>query len=214
MTGRNIPAEVIDAATKPVVRPFFAVDLELDDPNQLYFWSGIGDLTIGSVTYTGAGELLNVSDIRESGDISAQGATLSLSGIPSNLLTLALDEDYQNRICRIKFGLIDFDLISEGYLLLEEGSYLLLDADGSRLDLRQTQPASFFELFTGRLDQMNISDSGETATISVSVESKLIDLERARNRRYTDKAQQDRFAGDVAFEFVNRLQDEDLQYGP
>ena len=50
---------VADNLSQPVVRPFFSIDLLLDDP--LYFWTGLGELTLGGVTYTGAGNLLNVS---------------------------------------------------------------------------------------------------------------------------------------------------------
>lgn len=269
MADRDLDIEVINAIGKTVVRPFFAVDLEFDSPNQLYFWSGIGDLTVGGITYTGAGDLLQVSDVRESSDISANGATLTMSGIPSTLTNLAETEPYQGRTCRIKFGLLDFELLEDSLLLYDDdnvldiseygtggdvndldpvmmlrpsaensyvrlyrdrevngllpvlglgpdGGYIEDGLDHSQLvglDLSTSQPASLFELFTGTMDQINSTDGEQTATISLSVESKLIDLQRARNRRYTDNNQQGRYSGDLAFEFVNRLQDEDIPYG-
>lgn len=212
MTFRSIPQEVIDAASKEVVRPFFAVDLEFDSPNELHFWSGYGDLVRGGVTYTGAGELLQISEIRESSDIASNGATITLSGIPSELITLALDEPYQGRVCRIWLGVIDFDLALPSNLLIDTGDYLLLDSD-TQLDLTSQGPSAFFELFTGYMDQMNIEDGPSTATIAVSIENKLIDLERPRVRRYTDNNQKSRFPGDLAFEFVTRIQSESLTWG-
>lgn len=209
---RTIPLETINAATKPTLRPFFAVDLSFDSPNELRMWSGYGDLTIGSTTYTGAGQLLQVSDIRESSDVAANGATLTLSGIPSNLINLALDEDYQGRLCRIKFGLIDLELL-DAVLSIDGTDLLLINDDGDFLDVSASQPASFFDLFVGYMDQMNISEGPDTSTISLSVENKMIDLERARSRRYTDAGQQSRFTGDLAFEFVTRLQGESIEWG-
>lgn len=208
---RSILTEIIDAANKTVVAPFFAVDLEFDSPNELRFWSGVGDLVVGGVTYVGAGNMLSVSEVRESSDLAANGATLTLSGIPSNLIDLAIGEPYQGRIARINFGLIDYDLLESAFLLKEDGDGLLLES-GGRIDLRVTQPANFFNLFSGYMDQMNIVDSGDTSTIALSIENKLIDLERPRVRRYTDQSQQSRFPGDLAFEFVNRLQSEEVTW--
>lgn len=213
MTHRDLPQEIINASAEAVVRPFFAVDLEFDSPNALNFWNGIGDLTISGTTYTGAGELLNISEIRESSDIAANGATFTLSGIPSDLISLALDEPYQGRVARVWLGMIDYRLTEPSFLLINATDYLLLNTDGSRLSIRANQPQVFFELFTGYMDQMNIEEEPETATISLSVENKLIDLNRPRVRRYTDNNQQGRYPGDLAFEFVNRIQDEELTWG-
>lgn len=209
--ARSILDEIVVAAAKKAVAPFFAVDLEFDSPNELRFWSGIGDLTVGGATYTGAGNMLNVSEVRESSDLAANGATLTLSGIPSSLISLALDEPYQGRVARINFGLLDYDLLEDALLLKEDGDYILLE-DGNRIDITVSQVANFFNLFSGYMDQMNIVESGDTATIALSIENKLIDLERPRSRRYTDQSQQSRYSGDVAFEFVNRLQSEEIEW--
>lgn len=209
--ARNILQEIIDASTKASVVPFFAVELLFDSPNQLLFWSGYGDLTIDGQTYTGAGDLLKVSDVRESSDIAANGATLSMSGIPSELIALAINEPYQGRICKVKFGLIDYELAEEAFLLTEDGEYLTTEA-GELIDISVKQPANYFDLFVGYMDQMNIHEGPQYSTISLSVESKLIDLEKPNNARYTDNYQQSQYPGDLAFEFVNRIQGEDLTW--
>ena len=213
MTHRDLPADLISASEKEVVRPFFAVDLEFDSPNALYFWNGYGSLSLGGNTYVGAGNLLNISEIRESSDLAANGATFTLSGIPSDLIALAIDEPYQGRVARVWLGMVDYSLTEPSFLLLNGTDYLLLESGGSRLSIAATQPETFFELFTGYMDQMNIEEGPETATISLSVENKMIDLNRPRVRRYTDNNQQGRFSGDLAFEFVNRIQNEDLTWG-
>jgi hypothetical protein len=68
-------------------------------------------------------------------------------------------------------------------------------------------------VFDGRMDVMTIEDAGETANISLSAESRLIDLERARVRRYTNNDQQNQFAGDTSLRFVADLQDKEIAWG-
>jgi hypothetical protein len=102
--SRDITATVSNALDDAVVSPFFAVDLDFDS-GSLYVWSGYGDLVIGAKTYLGAGSLLNISSVTETTEMEAKGATLSMSGIPSSFLSVALQEPYQGRECRIYFGM-------------------------------------------------------------------------------------------------------------
>lgn len=188
---RDISAEIRTAIASDHVQAFFAVDLLFDDPNKLYFWSGLGTQAINGTTYTGAGDLLGISEIQESSDLAAYGATLTLSGIPSNLITLAKSEPYHGRKCLVKFGMV--------------GS----DVTGS---IDYSAPSSFFTAFSGKMDQMEFQIGPETSTISLNVESNMIDLRKPRIRRYSDENQQSRHSGDVFFEFVTRLQNESLEW--
>jgi hypothetical protein len=61
--------------------------------------------------------------------------------------------------------------------------------------------------FSGRCDVPVIEDGAETATIAITYESKLIDLDRARERRYTDQDQQAEYPADTGFAFVAALAD-------
>jgi hypothetical protein len=101
--SRDITAPVSNALDDAVITPFFAVDLDFDS-GPLYVWSGYGNLTIGAKTYLGAGSLLNISSVTETTEMDAKGATLSMSGIPSSFLSVALQEPYQGRECLIYFG--------------------------------------------------------------------------------------------------------------
>lgn len=69
------------------------------------------------------------------------------------------------------------------------------------------------EIFSGYMDQLNIKDSGESSTIEVKVESKLVDLDRMRPFRYTEEIQQSLYSGDTFFSFVQDLQDKKLNWG-
>lgn len=179
--SRSISTSLLNALDDSVVYPFFAVDIDFDSA-PLYVWTGYGDLTIGSKTYLGAGQLLNISSVEETTEIEAKGATITMSGIPSSFLSLALGEPYQGRECRIYFGMTN-------------------------------APADYAEVFTGELDQMNIVEEANTATIAVTAENVLIKLERPVVRRFTSQDQKSRFPNDRGLEFVAGLQDKEVFWG-
>lgn len=102
--SRDIPVGIASAITEKVTRPFYAVDLLFDSPNQIYLHTGLGNKVFNSTTYQGVGDLLKVSAIDEKNDLTAAGASLKLNGLSSTLLTRALAEPYQNRTCNIYYG--------------------------------------------------------------------------------------------------------------
>jgi hypothetical protein len=174
--SRDLSTDTIQSLSADVVYPFFAVELQFDG-NIVRMWTGQGTLVLDDGSqWVGLGQLLSISAIEETSEMSVKGASISLSGIPSNLLSLALSEPYQGRIAKIYFG--TFLL---GSLLQESTSFILLQ-DGSKINL-ETSASNFNELFSGYMDQMNIEEAGDTATIEMMVENKLIDLERARVAR-------------------------------
>ena len=87
--SRDLQSSITTALEGEVVQPYMAVDLAFDGAN-LRLWTGVGDLTISSNTYTGAGTLLSISNIEETAEIAAKGATLVLSGIPSSIYQMHL----------------------------------------------------------------------------------------------------------------------------
>jgi hypothetical protein len=178
--SRTVPAAILTALAQPNVAPFYAVEFMFDTA-PLRFWTGYGERTIAGETYLGAGSLIGISGLEEASDLSAKNATISLSGVPTSLVSLALSEPYQNRACRILFGVTDVDDI--------------------------------VEVFSGFMDVMTIEDSGDTSVISLTVESKLVQLERAKELRYTHESQQALFPGDTFFSFVADLQDKEIPWG-
>ena len=93
---RDISTALSDKFLGKEVDLFVAVELMFDS-GALRIWSGIGDKSIGGQTYTGTGSLLSVGGIEESDGLSAPGASISLSGVDSSLVSLAIQEPYQNR---------------------------------------------------------------------------------------------------------------------
>jgi predicted rRNA methylase YqxC with S4 and FtsJ domains len=63
------------------------------------------------------------------------------------------------------------------------------------------------------MDVMVIRESGDTCTIELKLENRLIALERPNLRRMTDEDQKNLFSGDKGFEFIADLQDKELVWG-
>jgi hypothetical protein len=205
--SRDLDPSTIKAISQEVVRPFFAVELKFDGDETLRMWTGQGTLVLDDGTqWIGAGNLLDISSIEETAEMAVKGATITLSGVPSEVLSLALSEPYQGRVCNIYFG-----TFSSGSLLKETGNYILLQ-DGSRINV-ETGEKGFNQLFSGYMDQMNIDDSAETSTIELKVENRLIDLERARVARYTKYYQKSVYPNDDGLNFVEDLQNRKVPWG-
>lgn len=205
MATRDLSTAVISSLEDDVVYPFFAVQFDFDS-GPIRVWTGVGTLNFGGVAYTGTGNLLNVSSIEETAEMAVRGATLTMTGIPSELLSLALQEPYQGRTCTIYFG-----MFSKGNTLAEDSSFILLES-GGKIPL-ETQETGLTQLFTGYMDEMNIEEGADFATIEMRVENKLIDLERARVRRFTSAYQKSKYPGDKGLDFVEDLQDKEIVWG-
>ena len=207
--SRDLIPDTVQSISQDVVRPFFAVELKFDGENTLRMWTGQGTLILADGTeWVGAGDLLNISTIEETSEMAVKGATVTLNGIPSNVISLALGQPYQGRVCNIYFGTFT---VSDGNLLQEDSSYILLE-DGSKIIL-QGSSNQFNEIFSGYMDQMNIQEESETSTIELKVENKLVDLERARVARFTSGYQKSLYKNDQGFDFVESMQDKQISWG-
>ena len=208
--SRVLPTSVVDALDDDVVYPFFAVEMNFDGTDVLRLWTGVGTLNVQGVDWTGAGTLLGISSVEETTETAARGADITITGLPPEVLSLAISTPYQGRTCKIYFG-----LFKAAKIIKEDSSFLLLE-DGSKIYLEDLN-SGFTEIFCGYMDQMNIAEGADTGTIQVKVENKLIDLERVRIARYTAQYQRSRnIAGasdDAGFNFVDKMQDQKLAWG-
>lgn len=182
--SRDLTTAVQNQLSADELQPFFAVKLNFDS-GDLRLWTGYGDITVDSETYTGGGQVLNISQIEETVEVAARGISMSLNGVDSSLISLALSENYQTRSAKVYLG-----VLSSGAVL-----------------------ASPYQLFDGRMDVLTIDDTGETATITMTAESRLIDLERPRLRRYTSEDQKLRHPNDTGLDFVAALQEKEIAWG-
>lgn len=181
---RDIPSGLLTALSGDHIRPFYAMEF-LFDTAPLRLWNGIGNKTINvqgaDETFTGFGDLLMIGNLDEVSDLSAKVLTVTLSGLNSSVLSLALQEPYQRRSFRLYFG-------------------------------EQSVP-DIMQVFSGKMDKMSIQDESSSSTISLNVESNLVELERSSNWRYTDENHQSRYSGDTFFSYVQTIQDQQLTWG-
>ena len=204
--SRTLPSSIQAELAKEVVYPFFAVELYFKSET-VRLWTGYGELLLDGNTYLGAGTLLNISNVEETTEIEAKGASITMSGIPSTFLSLALSEPYQGRLCKIYLG-----MSIPKASLITQASQEITTQDLFELSL-QTGETNLVEIFSGELDQMNIVEEAETCTISVTAENVLIKLERPTVRRFTDQDQKSRYPTDRGLEFIASLQDKEIFWG-
>lgn len=195
--SRAIPSSLLSALIGDSIQPYFAVELMFDtrtttdinanniEVGPLRMWTGLGDRTItvqgSSQVFTGTGSLLTIGDLEEVGDLASKSVELTLSGIPTSIVSLALQEPYQRRVMRLYLG--------------------------------EQSDSSVVEIFSGKMDKMTIVDEAESSTINLTVESKLIELERPSGWRYTNENHQSRYDKDTFFSYVQSLQDQTLVWG-
>lgn len=183
--SRDLTTDFKSAVTAGTVRPVVLVVAEFDSET-IRFWNGIGTLSYGGNDYTGAGVLLQISEIVETQKIEARGANFKLSGIPSELIAVALAEEYQDRRITQTFA--------------------PLDASGAVI-------ADPFTFFSGKADVMSVEDGKTTSSIQLTAESDLIALTRVNERRRTPEDQKLTYSGDTFFDNVASLQSKDIVWG-
>jgi hypothetical protein len=175
---RTLSAPALAALAGGTLPICLLVEMDLTVP--LYLNSANIDLTLGGATYLGSKGLGKVEAIRETPAEVAQ-LKFEISGVPSTSVALALAEPVQGKAVRVKRAIFD-------------------PATYQVLDIRQR--------WAGTLDVMGLSDSADSATISVTAEHAGIDLLRPVTSLYTHSEQQRLAPGDLAFQFVSDQADQ------
>lgn len=150
------------------------------------FWTGLSPIDWNGQTWIGAGNLIGLSSVEEGTDVAATGVEVQLAGVPPSLVAAVIGDAQQGLPGRVWIGLLD----AAGALIIDP-----------------------VQVFAGRLDVPQIADQVDTCTISISYESRLIDLNRPREWRYTHESQQVLYPGDKGFEYVAALQDKEITWG-
>jgi hypothetical protein len=130
-------------------------------------WNGL--------TWKGLGTYGNVSAISETTDINALNITLTLSGVPNDLLEYAMNECRTNYPVRVYLG--------------------FLAPDGSVV-------ADPYKCWDGSVDVPTLEEGGDTSTIRITAENTLVDMNRCPNRRFTDADQKRDYPNDDGFGYV------------
>lgn len=183
--SRNLTTAFKTAITSNHIRPLILITAVFDSET-LRFWNGVNDLSFGGDTYIGAGKLLNIKSIVETQKIEARGIEIQLTGLSTDLISIALAEDYQGRTITVDLALVD----SSGSIILDP-----------------------YRWFSGKANVMTIKDGPITGTILLTAENDLVSLLRINERRRTPEDQKLTYAGDTFFDFVIAQQSRDLIWG-
>lgn len=162
--------------------------LRLCNAYQNIYWDEAGT---GEEEYIGLGHMAQLSPVPESNELAAQQLQLTLSGIPSYLITDIFAKDaYQNNPCYIWYGLLD------------KQTYAVQGG--------QNGPVL---IFAGLMDYCTF-EFGQQATIQLTVSSRLTDWERPRGGRYNDSHQRNYVdPTDSGFKYVVPLQSKEIRFG-
>lgn len=183
--SRPLTAEMQAAIAAAMVRPAIFYQGQWTG-GFVRLWTGLGPKDWNGNTFTGAGDLLGITPIEETDEVKASGVTITLSGVKSASIALALAEPGRNL---------------PGQLWLA-----LLDEDDEIIPDPRT-------IFRGRMDVVSIEDSTDGATIRVSYENEMITFEKPREVRYTDEEQKRLYPEDEGLGFIAVLQDTELKWG-
>jgi hypothetical protein len=171
------------SATSPVAAPVVLVELDFAS-GPFRAWTGLGPLNWAGKVFEGVGSIGAVGEVEETVELRAVRLTLALSPVPQEVADIALAErSFRLRPARL-WG-------------------ALLDAEGAFV-------ADPFPLWAGLMDTMEVTDGAEPR-VALTCESRLVDLERAEVRRYTDADQQAEYPGDRFFEYVPALQEAEIR---
>lgn len=183
--ARTLPSALADELIASELKPFYAVQLFFDS-GTVSFWTGYGEIYANSTTWVGGSGVLSISSSVEGSDLGANGVSVTFDGLDSSIVSIALQENYRGRFCKIFLGALGVD----------------------------NQPVSdLYQLFLGRMDTMSIAENGQVATIQLTIENALIDLEKPRVRKLTNEEQLNRYSGDNSLEVIAALQDKEISWG-
>lgn len=183
--SRTLTAGLLAELSAGTVRPVVFVAAEFASGTS-YLWTGLGNIVWDGHTWSGAGDLLKIEPARETVELRAETYVATLSGIKSAYLSLALQSIRRGKPLRCWLGFLD----SAGAVIAD--------------------PAKVFE---GRVDAAEIEEGRETSTITLTAETRLVDLRRPRMRRYTPQDQQQDYPGDKGFDFVPYIQNWSGEWG-
>lgn len=174
-----MPATVAHLAAGHRVRAAVLCEFNFASSTQR-FWDGLRWKEFDGEQWLGAGDLVSISGLQQARGLEAAGATFTLSGVDTTLLSYAADSaaEVTNRRCAV-------------YLHFMTEAFAPLD--------------SKVAIWVGRMDTMTFTADVDSQRITLSAESLFSRRKRAPHGYQTDADQQVRYPGDTGFEFMAAL---------
>ena len=183
--ARNLDSSMSAALSAGLIIPVLLCQLTFRSATR-YIWTGVGNLVWDAQTYSGVGSLGKIGAIQEGVDVQADGTQVTLSGIDPTLLGECLTDIQVGAPAIFYFGLM---------------------ANATTLI------GSPYKLFAGTVDVPTVSPGADTISISLTLESRMVDLSRPTLRRYTSADQRIQYPDDIGFAWVEQLNDIALNWG-
>lgn len=188
MSRPNVSSTYVSSSVT-LIQPYLAAYLDFSGSAPVRLWTGMQSASFtdisGSGNYLGVGTLGNISSVSETTEVAAKGIELTLSAIPTEYVALALSGSYRGRDAVVYLILYNTNMSSYEQLTL----------------------------FRGKMDQLVITEGADSSTIGIKCESRLIDLNRPQDVRYTDEAQKQLYPTDKGLEFVSSMADKSIYWG-
>lgn len=156
--------------------PVWLVKLEFDD-GDVTLCTHDGNVAWNGDTYIGAGAIGSIGAMEENIELARATLQMQLRGLPTDIVAIVLGEHYQGRRATTYLGYIDR---TTGQLV---GDPTILHR--------------------GRMDNAQIKQ-GKTCSVTMNVESRFADWNRAKVRRYNDADQKAKYPDDKGLEFVDQ----------
>ena len=183
---RTLASGMTTEVAKQQLAPIMFVSMDFQS-GFVRAWNGIGTISWSGYDWVGGGQFMAISSIEETQSVEATAINLTLSGVPSAMVAIAYADYSQGRAVRVYLGMMN---VSAGTIISDP-----------------------IQIFAGRMDLIGDSDDGNTATITVTAESNLADLDRVRVRYYTDQDQQRIFEADRSLRYMSSIQDRPVYWG-
>jgi hypothetical protein len=182
---RDIDPATAAAAAAAAILPVAFLKAEFDGGN-VCLHSRLGSIAFGGDTYAGVGTLGAIDTADEVSDLSMTSISLTLSGLPVDIISTLLNEQYQGRRATLSLGYLD-------------------------ATTRQLVGAPFI-LFRGIMDTADF-DRGKTFAVTLSVGNRFAAWNQPKTRRYNNADQQSRYPSDRGLEFIEQTTNKTVVWG-
>lgn len=178
--SRALTSDLAAALASGTILPFFLATLQFRTSVQR-IWTGYGNLTIDGQTFSGIGTVGEIGAITEGTTLEAHGTYVKLSGIDPVLLGDSMTDIQAGLQALLFLGCMD-----------EAGNVI----------------GTPYMVFSGIVDQPSVDFGDETISITINLESKVVDFQRASQRKYTSADQRAMTnAHDSFFDYVEQMND-------
>ena len=187
MTQRDASAAVLTELGGTANQPFHLYQIFWDS-GTIYLTDAASDITWSSNTYSALGKMLGFEAIEETTALEANGTTFTLSGVPTDLVSSFLTENFIDRQIKVYKGFFD----ANGAVVVDP-----------------------IVIFTGLMDAPDLVEAIEdnSTVITIPASNQWVQFDKVNGRTTNTNSQTRYFTGDKGFNFVPGLNEKIITWG-